>query len=282
MPDSFPTKLLTNSIILAVLGLCSPAGAQELLDSTTAKRLIPATAAPEGSLEISVATEYATLNFDYSRFNDAGDLFEFRAHEFHTWTTDIEIVFGLLEDLELTATLPLVRANFEAADKDTISRRRERSEFGIGDVEIAASYGFESEDETLLALVSLGAELPTNTLGSFFGGGTSAGIGVVEVEKYFGGFGWVCGIETHLEDRDWTHEFRAGVALVPTRDLFWQAIFARNPSEGIDRIETNLEYLVSEELSLECLFSQEISGKERETIVGIGVTFFFESAGEDD
>lgn len=280
-------KSLSLTILFAI-AWCGRAEAQNpetdaREGSEALKRILPATAAPEGSLEVGVYTEFSTLNFDYSAFDEWDDEVDFVADKFHTFTTDLVLAAGLIEDVELEVLFPLVFARFEAAERDDFSRQRERTDFGVGDVEVEISYGWESEDETFFALFSLGAELPTNTLDEFFGGKTKAGVGAIEIEKYFGGFGLIGGIESKYEDKLWEHEYFAGVALIPNEKLYSQIFFARNTGEGINKIEAAVEYLFTEDFTMEWIFSHEISGPERETIAGVGFNVFFgESEEEDD
>ncbi len=265
-------------------GGCAEVLAQGTQSEQNLKRILPASAAPEGSLEVGLFTEYSTLDFGYEVLGRSGEEREFIADDYHSWTTELQVDIGLIEDFELSIMLPVVYASFQAAERDRLSERRTRDATGIGDAEVAISYGWESEDETLLALLSLGVELPTNTLGHFFGGASTAGVVGVEVEKYFGPVGIVGGVESKYDDENqWEHEYLAGFALLPSENFFAQLVFGRAADAGTNRVELSVEYLVSERCSLEWMVSREFSD-ERETIVGLGVSVFFgeEELDEDE
>ncbi len=248
-------------------------------DSEYADALFRAAATPEGSLLIAASGEYATATHFYEARTVLGEEVEFATDAYHTWTSEVGLEFGVLEDLELSVLIPIVSESWQAAPTDRFSQIRSRDSVGLGDIELAASYGFESEDETLLGIVTVGAGLPTNNLDPFFGGKTTSGFAFFEAEKFWGPLGVAGELGVIYEEGEfdpqpnWMREYRAGLIYIPIERLEFTASWFRE--DEIDAIELGTEYLFSERFSIEFFGAHELNGDENQRSIGMGVNVIF-------
>lgn len=277
------TTFATSLSALALIALIHPASAQDSSDFADA--LFRAAPTPQGYFQLGVSEEYFTSNFFYSEFDDFGDEFPFATDDFKTWTTKVDLAFGLTDSLELGVSVPLVNASWKAGPDDLLSSNRSRSDFGVGDIELSLGYGFQSADESLFGLITVGAGLPTSSLDDFFGGSTASGFADVEIEKYIGNFGVVLGAGADYSDYEnfggfgledeWTWEYRAGFAWLFSDKLYAQVLYVGEPDSDTGRIEGYLEYLVNDRSSVEIFGARDVSGDEEGTLGGVGVNVFF-------